>query len=90
MAISHAKLKLMRKCFISWRSWAKEQFRLKEIKSEQQKRALKMATFLEKAASGKLWGNSESEVNKQEACARGPQDTGRSADINGKIVRAFF
>eukprot|EP00795_Rhopilema_esculentum_P016751 gene16751-8210_t len=89
MAIGHAKLKLMRKCFISWRSWAKEQYRLEEIKREQQERALKMATFLEAAASGKLWGNSESKVNRQEADTSGPQDTGRSADINGKIDEIF-
>lgn len=60
MAINHHRLKMLRKCLIAWQVWITEMQRVKETKAEHNNKALKMASFLEAAATGKLWGNNNS------------------------------
>ena len=61
MAINHFGLKVLRKCFIGWQSWTKEQQRLREIKHQKEVNAMRMAAFLDAAASGKLWSGNDAE-----------------------------
>ena len=89
MAINHFKLKTQRKYFINWHSWIKEQQRLKEIKRDQERNAMRMAAFLDAAASGKLWKNNDKVKESTRSLHmedRHIQRSVRKEDVADKIV----
>ena len=88
MAVNHNRLKVLRKCFNKWLLWAKEQQRLQEIQREQQRKAVKMAAFLEAAASGKLWGpERDKEKDGQRSTREEKNNKMRKEDVEEQLVR---
>ena len=93
MAINHFRLKILRICFINWQSWAREQQRLKDIKHQKEINAMRMAAFLDAAASGKLWNGNDTkqsttltEVEERSA----EQSSSRTENVDKKIVWLFI
>ena len=87
MAANHNRLKVLRKCFNMWLLWAKEQQRLQDIRREQQRKAVKMAAFLEAAASGKLWGSEkDKEKDGQRLTREEKSNKMRKEDVEEQLV----
>ncbi|XP_057300857.1 coiled-coil domain-containing protein 191-like isoform X2 [Hydractinia symbiolongicarpus] len=55
MAIKYSNKKLLHTCFISWLKYARYQVEKKILLAEHEKKAKKMAMFLEAASKGLLW-----------------------------------
>lgn len=87
MALKHNRLKVLKKCFNEWLLWMKERKRLQEIKQEQQRKAVKMAAFLEAAASGRLWGQEmDKEENEQRSTREEKNNKKRTEDVEEQLV----
>ena len=88
MAINHISLKILRKCFVGWQLWTKEQQRLKEFKHEKEKNAWRMAAFLDAAATGKLWNGSNAKhaLRVSQAGENPATDSAISESVDDKIV----
>eukprot|EP00794_Sanderia_malayensis_P011203 gene11203-12378_t len=97
MAVNHCRLKLLRRCFIGWQLWIAEQHRMKAVEEEHQRKAFKMASFLEAAATGKLWDNEteqrtekDPEVLKRENVKAGESSRRKNTKKNTTTVEEIF
>lgn len=76
MAIKYSNKKLLHACLLSWLKYARYQVEKKILLAEHEKKAKKMAMFLEAASKGLLWND------KKESIA--PSDE-KNVLINGKV-----
>lgn len=92
MAIDHFSLKILRKCFVNWQSWLIEQQRLREIKRDQEANALKMAAFLDAAASGRLWNITDKKESARSVHVENnrKKHVEKKEDVDDKIVRVVI
>ena len=65
MAIDHNRCRTLKKYFLHWCLWLRNEHLGRDLEQQQSKTKSKMAAFLEAAASGKLWTNRDEE---EEAC----------------------
>ena len=74
-----------------WQWWVNKQQRDKDIKREKEINALRMASFLDAAANGRLWNNSSDKEASESAHPGGHQSkqSGRKEDAVEKVVRLF-
>ena len=73
LAGSHHRISLLRKYFVAWQLWVKQEQERKELETAQERTRNKMAALLEAAATGKLGTEREEggETNRAKSAREG-------------------
>ena len=70
VAVDHFQHRILKKYFLVWRLWLRQERHSRELEHQQTQTKSKMAAFLEAAASGKLWTSRSEEEETGDSSAR--------------------